>query len=111
MVTERQYEIFASLHEESNASWVWLGSVGLPSRTIVKMDRGDVHRVIWCQARIIDQNFLSVYNCSGRKPIGDPSSALVISEWYRDKLKIPVTGMKVPLKICEQNNLWGELGL
>ena len=47
----------------------------------------DVYKT-YCEARIIDQNFLDRYERPERitDPIQDPPRTLVISQWYRDNL-------------------------
>lgn len=110
MSDQKQYEIFAALHEESNSPWVWF-ETDLDSRTIVKIHRPKVNRGIWCQVRVIDRNFLQIYNQPHRRAINDPSTALVISDHYRSRLEIHQTGITVSLEVRQDASWCGELGL
>lgn len=107
-----EYNIYAALHEESNAPWVWLSTPDLPSRTIVRIRSEKPKRTIYCECRKIDANFIRYYNRDEqRRNITESSIVLVISTWYRNKLEIPGTGMRVLLRVVPYDNWWGELGL
>ena len=80
-----EYDIYAALHEESNAPWVWLSTPDLPSRTIVRIRSEKPKRTIYCEYRKIDANFIRYYNRDEqRRNITEPSIVLVISTWYRN---------------------------
>lgn len=78
-------KVFAGLQEESNSGWMWIPQIsGIHSRDHVKVTQAK-HSVI-CIARLIDENFVKRYNHSPRKKIRQDGTAIVISEYYRDKL-------------------------
>src|SRR2546422_9246789 len=86
-----KYQIFVALHEESNNGWVWLSSPDLKPRTLIKLYNASTRRSVVCECRIVDPNFLNLYN---ERPhtskITDDigRSRMVISDWYRRALGI-----------------------
>lgn len=83
----KPYTIYAALAEETNDGWVWFRDPAVPARTVVKISNPGTGRVIFCQARRIDDNFLKVYKeKESTLPIAVSDDALVIAEWYRDAL-------------------------
>lgn len=103
------YKIFASLHDELNAGWVWISSSDLPSRSIVKISNPEKGKKVYCEALQIDENFLKKYNDSNRFHIVDASPSLVINSWYRKRLGDFPTQSCPNLEIKPANKLWGKI--
>lgn len=87
---KRNLEVFKSLQEDSNVGWVWIPPLDtIRSRDHIKLSVESFSRSVLCIARTIDDNFLRNYN--GRestKPINLQNQAIVISDYYREKLGI-----------------------
>ncbi len=98
---EKPYTIFAALSNETNEGWIWFSKPPLHTRTIVRVHNSQTRRVVFCESREIDYNFLTQYNERRHtQKITNPDEALVISEWYRDAL-----GGFAPSKSGEQVKL------
>ncbi|HEV3275561.1 MAG TPA: hypothetical protein VG860_01990 [Terriglobia bacterium] len=99
---ENPYTIFAALSDQTNEGWVWFSNPALDTRTIVRLRHPQTGRVLFCESRKIDANFLTQYKQQTQE-IEKPDEALVISEWYRDALGgFPTTrmsGSQVKLEI------------
>jgi hypothetical protein len=106
---ERSYTVFAALSDQTNEGWIWLHNPSLHTRTIVRVRHLETDRVVFCESRKIDSNFLAQYMQSARE-IKNPDGALVISEWYRnalggfatsgmsgDQVKLDITRAKIPV--------------
>lgn len=90
---ENPYTIFAALSDQTNEGWVWFSNPPLHTRTIVRVHHPKTGRVVFCESRKIDPNFLTQYK-QQKQGIEKPDEALVISEWYRDALGgFPTTKM------------------
>jgi hypothetical protein len=105
---EKPYTVFAALSDQANEGWIWFCNPLLHTRTIVKVCHSKTGRVVFCESRKIDPNFLVQYRQSARE-IMNPDEALVISEWYRDalggfattssggdKVKLDITPAQIP---------------
>jgi hypothetical protein len=110
---ERSYTVFAALSDQTNEGWIWFRNPSLHTRTIVRVRHPETDRVVFCESRKIDSNFLAQYKQSARE-IKNPDGAIVISEWYRnalggfatsgmsgDQVKLDITRAKIPV--------WGSL--
>lgn len=104
-----KYKIFAALHDELNAGWVWIRSSNLSSRCIVKIRNPQNRKKVYCEALQVDDNFLKKYNDSSRFHIVDSSPALVINSWYRKRLGDFSTQSCQDLEITPANRLWGKI--
>ena len=78
-----RYKIFASPREEISSGWVWLCSLSLKYRSVVKIKNVKNSKTVYCEALKIDKNFLSYYNTNGRIHIENAGNSIVINEWYR----------------------------
>jgi hypothetical protein len=96
------YIIRAALDEQTNNGWVWIGgpsSKNLTSRVAVAITRQGCGRGVYVDARIVDRNFLSLYNHDLLHP--DPKNrrididldqdTIVMGDWYRRALGISKT--------------------
>ncbi len=90
---DRHYRIYAAIEEEYDKGWVWIKDPPAPSRTLVKLqakyedkDKASKKWVTFCEARLIEKNFLTRYKARGRVAIKEPARAMVIGEWYRNAL-------------------------
>jgi len=102
---KKNLEVYASFQEDSNVGWVWIP----PLDTIHSRDHIEVSQTnnsVICVARVIDKNFLYLYNKAPRNIITDENNAIIISEYYRDKLGGIKTGQKYDFeikRICKLN--------
>src|SRR5258708_5718418 len=56
---EKHYTIFAARSDETNEGWIWFSNPPLHTRTIVKVHHPKTGRVVFCESRKIDSNFLA----------------------------------------------------
>lgn len=84
-ILDKKLKVYAALREDIQQGWVWI-DISTSSR-IVKITNKSSKKVIYCEVLSIDDNFKNKYGeqGSGRKEIGN--NVIVISEWYRKKLK------------------------
>ena len=82
----RQLKIYAALREEIDDGHVWLSQKSLKPRCVVKIQANG--KTVYCEVRQIDDNFIDHYNKdkSGRLPIEDRESSIVMGYWHRAKL-------------------------
>jgi hypothetical protein len=79
--------IYAALHEDLSAGFVWLKRDDLRPRCVVKITNTENGHHVFCEALQLDANFLDEYNNRPRTLcIGSPESSIVMSYWYRAKL-------------------------
>src|SRR5712692_9513659 len=108
-----KYKIYAALHEESNAGWVWLKNANLKSRTVVKLNNPSSHKSVFFECRIIDKNFVRLYKerqhtlkIQGQ----EDCSPLVISDWFRDATGPGEPGHEVELEVSPTRcPIWGTI--
>jgi hypothetical protein len=81
-----EYDIYAALSDDDKDGWVWLQEPHLPPFTPIEIHNPKTGRSVYCECRLIDENFLRNYNQRPRVVIEDAAKALVISGWYRDAL-------------------------
>jgi hypothetical protein len=104
-----KYTVFAATPEDINSGWVWLGSPTLPSRIVVRITNKKAGKSVYCEALQIDDNFLNIYNVSGRIPICKPDEALVANAWYRKRLGPVETQSAYELEVEFVDNFRGRL--
>jgi len=109
MRVEIRYKIFFSLFEEMNSGWVWIGTPKVNQRAIIKITNKENGKKIYCEALLIDNNFLNKYNNVPRIFIENSDNPIVINEWYRKKLGNIEAQSEYDLEIEEKDNLWGKL--
>lgn len=106
---EKPYIIFAALSDQANEGWIWFCNPPFHTRTVVRVRHPKTGRVVFCESRKIDRNFLAQYKQSALE-IENPDEALVMSEWYRnalggfattimsgDHVKLDITPAKIPV--------------
>jgi len=90
-------KVFASLHDDISDGWVWLprkavkGRKVVRGRTTVKITNLDSGKKVFCEALLIEGNFVSIYNESPKRCRIDKDGSIVISWWYRNRLGISET--------------------
>lgn len=111
-----KYRVFAALYEESTSGWVWLATPRVEPHRLVILRNNDPqlnHPIIYCEARSLDDNFITFYNSKPHTKKIDPknySDVLVIGDWYRQALGIPGTKLEVDLEVCQlKNPFWPAL--
>jgi len=85
----KNYTLFAALHEESRAGWVWVSPGDSPEATFIRIRRHGARGTVVCERRTADDNFRRFYN---QRPytnkLPDAGPFLVISDSYRTALGI-----------------------
>jgi hypothetical protein len=108
-----QYKIFAALHEEATAGWVWLATPKLLPHRLITIEKEHPYRKIFCECRMIDQNFIKLYNERPRTRDIDSAhfeDVLVIGDWYRTALGIVSSSTEVELKVTQpQLSAWTSI--
>jgi len=104
-----KYRIYASLNDEINAGWIWIGTPTLPSRCIIRICNLANGKKVYCEALQIEDNFTNRYNKDGRCTINDAKSSMVINAWYRKKLGDLATQTDQDLDITSADNWWGKV--
>jgi hypothetical protein len=110
-----RYRIFAALYEETTAGWVWLATPRIaPHRLITLENEGsESHRIVYCEARSLDENFIALYNSKPHTKKIDPSKygdVLVVGDWYRQALDISGTQTEADIDVVQQKNpIWPAL--
>lgn len=103
--------IYACTRDDIHAGVVWTEYETSKIRPTVKIRNIANGRIVYCELMKIEGNFKKFYNkpCSGRAPITDTGKALVINNWYRDKLGINKTQIEVDLEITQPLfSLWSK---
>lgn len=88
---EKTYKVYPALFEDVNSGWVWISENIISERGIVKIERRDNGKSVFCEAIPMDENFLRHYNDKKSRRIdidGDAKNNVVINGWYRKKLGI-----------------------
>ena len=101
-------KIFAAREEDAHQGWVWLQNPNFSTRSIIKITNPKNGQCVYCEALQIESNFLKKYNQPPRIPIDEPTSALVIGEWFRDGLGGLETQFEFPLQIVQCNSSWAR---
>jgi len=87
MTQHKEYYILPALKEDINSPFVWITDNNLSSRSIIKLKNAIVDKCIFCEALVIDENFIKQYNNSKQTyKIFPDKNILVINEWYRNKI-------------------------
>lgn len=102
--------VYASLSEDINNGWVWVPETVVSERTVVRIKNRQSGKVVYCEALQIGDNYLKRYNTNDRTyRINDKSGAIVMSEWYRKKLRVKETRTEVAFEVKESDHVWGHL--
>ncbi len=108
---EGKFKVYAALHEESKEGWIWISPLnGIENKKwrVIKIIRPDNKKKIVVERRIIDKNFMSIYNdkkhTKGNLKEGEDTKNIVMNYNYRALLDIH-TGDKVNL-IIKKANMW-----
>lgn len=85
----KKFALFAALHEESRAGWVWVSPGDSPEAIFIRVRRREARRAVVCERRIADDNFRRYYN---ERPytnkLPDSGPFIVMSDSYRTALGI-----------------------
>lgn len=102
--------VFASLADDINNGWVWVPENVVVQRNVIKLQNLDSGKTVFCEALQIGENFISRYNDAEKTfRITDKDKAIVINEWYRNKLGITKTQQEHGFKITVTDNPWGHI--
>lgn len=109
-MNDMKLKVFASLSEDINNGWVWVPDSIVGERTVVRIKNCQSGNVVYCEALQIGDNYLKRYNtndCTYR--INDKHGAIVMSEWYRKKLRIQETQTEIEFEVRKKDHLWGHV--
>lgn len=109
MAPRPQPSHYASLDDDISEGFVWLQRPELPARCVVRIENPDGRHAVYCEALQIEANFLTKYNQTPRYHILVPTSAIVMSSWYREKLGRLGTQEEYQLQITRSDAWWGKL--
>ena len=111
---EEKFKVYAALHEESKEGWVWISPLnGIENKKwrVIKIIRPDNKKKIVVERRIIDKNFVKIYNDREHTKSGldkeKDTKNIVMNYNYRSLLGVS-TEEKVNLKI-KKPNMWDRL--
>jgi hypothetical protein len=99
------YQVFPALHEEASIGWIWVSGPQL-KRQIVRIVNTQTRMPVFCEYRLVDENFREYYNSRPRTmqiPAKPADENVVISHWYRCKLGIKETERSVDLAVTTTN--------
>src|SRR2546427_5668942 len=102
------YKIFAALRDDINNGWIWVAKPAVSGRTVVRVLNRENNTSIYCEALAIDENFLRIYNSGGRLHISDVENAMVLNDWYRNRLGGLTTQNDYALVISIEEHLLGR---
>lgn len=104
-----KYTVYASLYEDVNAGWIWVGTKLASHRPVVRVTNTTNGKTVYCEALHIEDNFKNRYNRKRTTlPISDPVNSVVMNEWYRQRLGIPDAQASVDFEIKPANNIIGK---
>jgi hypothetical protein len=95
--------ILAALDSETKEGWVWLPLSSKWTTDAVSIKHHD-HSVI-CERRVVDKNFRRLYETETGATLPTDDNFIVINAWYRQRLGINDTKVKLPLEIREEPGL------
>lgn len=87
-MVKKKLKVFAALHEDSNAGWIWIPEAkGISSRDHIIVVVTGSQKKVTCVCRTLDKNFQSHYNNQPfTKKLQDLSRSIVLPAYYRDLL-------------------------
>ncbi len=111
---EGKFKVYAALHEESKEGWVWISPLnGIENKKwrVIKIIRPDNKKKIVVEKRVIDENFVNIYNerehTKSDLDKEKDTKSIVMNYNYRTLLGVS-TGETVNLKI-KKANMWDKL--
>ncbi|WP_290925595.1 hypothetical protein [Halodesulfovibrio sp.] len=94
----RKYMIRVARADDMFEGMVWVPREhGVVRRQIVKVVNLKTHKSIYCEASVLDENFLDAYNQPPRYTL--KGTELVMGEWYREKLGVEKNEMATLLVV------------
>jgi len=97
----KKFALFAALHDEARAGWVWISQGDSPEATFIRIRRPGAKGAVVCERRTADQNFRRYYNQrSYTYKLPDSGPFLVISDSYRTALGVSKV-REVELEVSE----------
>jgi hypothetical protein len=104
-----KYTVFAALHEDTNAGWVWIGTKHGSHRPTIRLKNTTNGKSVFCEALHIEDNFKSRYNSQRTTlPISVVATSIVMNEWYRQRLGIGETQQSIDFDVRSANNWIGR---
>jgi len=104
-----RYKVYAAAVEDINSGWVWVSERAVSSRSVVKILNVDTKKSVYCEALAIDENFRKWYHSDGRFEITPTEDAVVLNQWYRNKLGEIATQSTYDLSISVRDDCVGHL--
>jgi len=102
-------KIYPALHEDISSGWVWIGVGESFQRSVIRIECKETKRSIYCEALKLDENYMKRYKERTRHLIDPPEKALVINEWYRQRLGNLKTQIEYNFKIKSRVKIIGRL--
>jgi hypothetical protein len=108
-----EYKAFAALYEDATEGWVWLATPSLEPHRLIRLINETTKRTIYCECRVLDSNFVQLYNGKPHTRKINPSDyshVIIINDWYRSALGISSSHEQVNLKVVQHKNpFWAAL--
>jgi hypothetical protein len=108
-----KYKVYAALSEEATEGWVWFAEPAFEPYRLVLLINDDAKRRVYCECRLLDRNFIEIYNArphTRKIDLAATRDVLVIGDWYRTALGIRSTGTHANLTILQRRNpFWQAL--
>jgi hypothetical protein len=98
--------VLAALASEVKEGWVWLPLSASWSTNLVRIAYHD--RSVICERRVVDANFRRLYEGETGTPLPPTENFAVINAWYRQRLGINDTQIRLSLEIEEENGFWAR---
>lgn len=101
--------VLASLFEEIDKGSVWISEMKLQPRAVVKITNPGLGRSVYCQAFLIDQNFVQFYNDrSQTEKLKEGEAALIANYWFRKNLGNLTTNTVYDIDVKTANCMYGQ---
>jgi hypothetical protein len=96
--------ILAALASEVKEGWVWLPLSASWSTDLVRITYHN--RSVITERRVVDANFRRFYEGETGAPLPTAENFLVMNAWYRQRLGINDTQIRLSLEVKEANSFW-----
>jgi hypothetical protein len=102
------YKVYASLKNDTNEGRVWLNHSAISGRSVVGIRNNKNRKTIYCEALLIDENYVKDYNSGNTRKICNSEPIITINHWYRDRLGIEETNRDYDLTILPGSHILGH---
>jgi len=102
-------KIYPALFEDISSGWVLIEERKSIQRAVIRIRSKETKKSIYCEALTLDENFRKKYREKTGNLIDSPEKALVINEWYRQRLGNLETQREYDLEIKHKVTIFGRL--